>query len=211
MQPPPETTVASKSLDDVLCGADATLSSPANPDVLFWIGACLGTGLAGGVFGFFLESFAGYFIGAILAALYSIPMQFSAAILSWALWLARFRIGFATLSGGLTGVSATVLTLPASLYGSLAALAAIAGVLGTLGAGFFTRWMTFKTSVGRELHTAAKAHKWQFSLGSLLAHYTVVCMPLAFWILAIGKILDVRGNSPTQEKQTMPQLPIDAD
>jgi hypothetical protein len=214
MQPVPESTFASTARHDRPGETETTDLDSSSPDPLFWIGACLGTTLAGGVFGFFLGGIAGYFVGTILAALYSIPLQFSAAVLSWALWLTRFRIGLAALAGGLTGVSATVLTLPTSMYGSLATLSAyagVAGVLGALGAGTFTSWMTFKTYVGRELQAAAKARKWQFSLGSLLTHYTVVCMLLAFWTLAIGKILDVRRDMQSQQDQTTQQLTGNAD
>lgn len=165
----------------------------------------------GGVFGFFLEGFAGLIVGSIIAAVYSIPTQCSAAIVSWALWLQRFRIGFAALAGAATGVWATLLAITDSLYGPFGPLAATAGILGALGAGIATSWMTFKTAVGLELHAAAKARKWQFSLGSLFAHFTVVCVLFACWVLAIGKILETRSGSRAQEEQTMQRLPGDAD
>jgi MFS family permease len=209
MQPAPETNAASESIDDLLCEAEVTRSPPESPDLLFWIGACLGTTLAGGVFGFFLGGFAGFFIGTILAALYSTAMQFSAAILSWALWLTRFRIGFATLAGGLTGVLATILTLPTSIYGSLGTLAAfvgLAGVLGALGAGIVAYWMTFKTYVGRELHAAAKSRKWQFSLGSLFSHFAVICVLLALWTLAVRAVLDAQQASRIEQDEATRQL-----
>jgi hypothetical protein len=205
MEPVPEITFASDARHDPAGEAETARIESSKSDILFWVGAGLGTVPAGGMFGFLLEGFAGFVYGTLCAAMFSIPMQFSAAVVSWALWLSRFRIGFAILAGILTGIWATVITVPTSLYGSIAPLATLAGILGALGAGIVTSWMTFKTAVGLELHAAAKLRKWQFSLGGLFLRFAVICVLLALWTLAVRAILNAREASRIEQEEIMRQ------
>lgn len=191
-------------------GADtSTLRTPYGlaDSLEFWFLVWFGTSFAGGIFGvlvagyavllggqaiggsadvFFLGMLLGLIYGFVLAGVCSIPILSTTAVLTWAVWISRFRIVSAAIGGGITGITATLLF--DSLQLTLPIL--LAGALGAAGAGLAGRIHDTKMALRLKV---VEHRAWQFTLRDLFLRMTVLATTLALW-LCLLRLLRGFGN-----------------
>ena len=178
---------------------------PAALAGLFWVMVWLGTLAAGGLFGLLLGCgwlgalaaggpldlllgcFLGLLFGIIFAAISGAPVVATAAIVSWALWLSRYRLLIAGLAGTVTGVLATLMVGSGPIFfrGTPMLLPALAGLIGGLGAVAGGGWYYFRTVPGKVVQAIDRAAVFRFSLRDLFIHMTVVAALLGVWVLVV--------------------------
>ena len=161
----------------------------------FWWSAYLGTATAGGVFGALLLLIGGrpsamplgLLFGILFAGAAAIPIHITVAIMTWMLWLSRFRVISAGIAGGTTGVVAAgllsddIFTSPAVFW---------AGVLGLTGSAAAGAWTN---RICRKLpKTDSDNPVWQFTLRDLFWRMTVFAMLVGTWTWAVRSIYDAR-------------------
>jgi hypothetical protein len=166
--------------------------------VAVWLFSWLGTILAGGTFGLvvgiFIAGIEGLFIGpiagALIAGIFGAPLVATIGILTWLLWLARFRRAAPAVAGACTGMvsTATLFQSEADLP-SLLLLVPIAGLLGAAGGYLPAAKYWNKRGQIEKLIDETHNHTWQFSLGNLFVRFTVASFLLAAWIFLLGKLL----------------------
>ncbi len=170
--------------------------SPATLAVNFWVMVWLGTSAAGGLFGLLLGCFPGLLFGIIFAAMLGVPVVATVAIVSWALWLSRYRLLIAGLAGAATGVVATLMLDPGSILGGTSMiLLGSAGLLGGLGAAAGGGWYYFRTDSGKMVQAVDRAAVFRFSLRDLFIHITVVAALLGVWVLVVKGTLMSRERA----------------
>ncbi len=167
----------------------------ASTGLFFWLAALGGTIAAGGVFGAWVGFFGGVpgpmlftglFMGALIAGVVAIPIHLTVAIMTWMLWMSRFRVISAGLAGGTTGVVATQFLSGGSVSGAVL----WAGVIGAMGGAAAGAWAN---PVGRNLTKTASGNPvWQFTLRDLFLRMTVFAMLVAAWTWAIRSVYDAR-------------------
>ena len=97
--------------------------------ILSWLGI-LG---AGGLYGIIIggnEPIFSFIAGIIVAAVVSVPVIGSIAVLAWALWLSRFQFALTTLAGACTGIASSALIAPQIYPDAAIPLIIVAGCLG---------------------------------------------------------------------------------
>jgi hypothetical protein len=168
-------------------------SAPGSTDLVpFWLVTWIGVALAGSEFGMIVglsegdlgAAFAGFFAGMIVAGVFAVPVVITVATLSWALWLSRFALAVATLSGACTGfISSSLLFSGAPAYFSLIALATCIGGLVT---GLIA--LPYWKKSGHTQHYVTD-HIWQYSLRDLFFRFTVLTLMVAIWSSILTLIL----------------------
>lgn len=157
--------------------------------VLSWFGI-LG---AGGLYGILIggnEPIFGFVAGIVIAAVVSVPVIISIAVLAWAFWLSRFQIALTTLTGACTGIaSSTPFTF--EIYPNAAIpLILIAGCLGGVGGGLaaFMYWSVHTKRL--EIRDDDTLGVWQYSLRDLFLRFTVLTILIAAWAAFLAKMID---------------------
>lgn len=157
--------------------------------ITFWTLAWVGTTIAGGVFGLVFGCVVGLIIGSMIAGIYAIPIHATVAILTWAFWLARFRVLTAAFAGGVTGVLTTWLIFDAGIFGSeLWITATLAALCGSFGTGTVCYWHWKATKSEAKIVDGLDDSPWQFGLKDLFIRFTVVACLLAGWIWLIALV-----------------------
>jgi hypothetical protein len=144
--------------------------------------------LAGGLFGIIVclmeeleAAILGFFAGIMIAGVYAIPVLATFGILTWTLWLSRFAVITAAISGACTGVlSTTMLGIP-----SEAELIPLAGCIGGVATACITGIYSTKLRQTRCDSEVAAGSAWQFSLRDLFLRFTIATAILAAWIFAL--------------------------
>jgi hypothetical protein len=163
-----------------------------------WILSWLGTALAGGTFGLgvgILEGggegiLIGPIAGVLIAGAIGAPLFATIGILTWLLWLTRFRRAAPSVAGACTGIASTATLLLSSGDNILLLLlVTIAALLGAIG-GFLPAAMYWnKRAPIEQLINDTHNQTWQFSLRGLFQRFTVASFLLAAWIFLLGKLL----------------------
>jgi hypothetical protein len=163
-----------------------------------WILSWLGTVLAGGTFGFGVGLFiaggegilVGPFAGVLIAGAIGAPLVATISILTWLLWLTRFRRAAPSVAGACTGIVSTATLLwSEGDFPLLLLLVIVAGLLGAIG-GFLPAAMYWnKRAPIEQLINDTHNQTWQFSLSGLFQRFTVASFLLAAWIFLLGKFL----------------------
>ncbi len=171
----------------------------------FWCFVWLGTTAAGGLFGLLVGCFAvsmavcilGILVGCIVAGVCAVPVVVTVAVLTWAMWLSRFRVLVAGLVGGLTGLIATgFMSSPGvSLFG------AGAGLLGMFGGSFGGRWYNKKISRLGQTSSNSNLQPWQCTLRDLFARMTVLAMLISAWTWTVKSIYHARQEAIRAEQE----------
>lgn len=139
----------------------------------FWLSAWLGTVLAEGIWGLWLAGPTGFARGCWFAGIIAIPVFAVVAVLTWCLWLSKYRILAAFVAGGATGGVLGGAALSRSWMSF--AIPGVAGALGgVLGGGL--HWLG---TSARMPETETKRNAWQFSMRDLFLRLTVLALLLA--------------------------------
>lgn len=165
----------------------------------FWVSVWLGTAAGGSVFGLVTAGFPGLPFGAIIAAVFAVPVHVTAAIVTWLLGMYRWRVALAGLAGGATGIVATLRPSDSfPLTDSLALATVMAGTIGALGA-----------TLAGVLHCRLGGPEWKPSHASggrgrritrrdLLVRTAVLAVLLAAWSSLVAGIRILRHNALQQ-------------
>jgi hypothetical protein len=161
------------------------MKSQRQSDFLFWLLVLLGTAAAGGFFGLLAAGGSGILLGTIIAGAIATPVVSSAAILTWAFWLTRFRTIVAAASGACVGVLSTIAIPLPLIFRSFAINYLLAGAIGAVGAGLFAG--AYDIGHSRVLHSDARPGRtaWRFSLRDVFVRFAAISLLLAGWTILI--------------------------
>jgi hypothetical protein len=176
---------------------DAAITPTYAYYLVAWFLAWLGTALAGSAFGLGVGVFAaggeGLFIGPIagglIAGVFGAPIVATGGILTWLLWLGRYRRGAPAAAGACTGIVSTSMLFWSEGSELVLLLVVVAGVLGAAG-GYLPAAQYWNKRVQIEQRIeASDDHTWQFSLRDLFARFTAASFLLAAWMFLFSKLL----------------------
>jgi hypothetical protein len=150
----------------------------------------LSVALAGGIFGVvvcFIEEpsavIIGFIGGFIIAAVYAIPVVATFGILTWTLWISRFAVATAAISGACTGILSTANLGPPGDSG----LVPLAGFIGGVVPAYVTGVYWSKRRQWGYANEVATGSAWQFSLRDLFLRFTIATAVLAAWMFALTR------------------------
>lgn len=205
------------------------MSPPRQNDAAFWLVAWLAIALSGSCYGvavllelategpglgvvifFFIPMIVGFFI----AGIFAVPFLLTVAVVTWGLWLSRFRMFAAAIAGGWTGVMAarSVFGDPGWGWGRGPINPVIlAGVFGAVGCPLFI--YLFERRYKRKDKEDAPPAPWQFTLRDLFVHFTVLAVLISLWswyftAVAAREAEELRRlNPPDAAAPTQPAAP----
>jgi hypothetical protein len=125
----------------------------------------------------------GFIGGIMIAGVYAIPVVATFAILTWTLWLSRFAVITAAISGACTGILSTSTLAGEALDFQLIP---IAGCIGGVVAAFMTGIYSGKLRQWGYGSEVAMGKTWQFSLRDLFVRFTIATALLAAWMFALA-------------------------
>jgi hypothetical protein len=187
-------------------------TDPLIYELAFWCCAWLGATIAGsfyaGYCGVSGSSLAGFFLGFAFAGMTAFPILLTAAVITWALWLSRFRLIMATLAGAIIGLASAKMP-------SMNNFSDMTWIFGRVGSSdivpvFFvavacplSSFFCCRKLRPRLEGQSENGQRWQFSLRDLFVHFTILAVFISLWtwLFTFCHSLERQNQQPQQRSQ----------